>query len=173
MEENKKRPKYKKYPILDTVEFLKCHTDWEKFARDKHIPVFEDLINGDSIDSVCTKYGIKKNNIYDYSASLRYRYDNKITTCNKRSHTESETVTKLRKMLELVTEDELKEKVLLKGRELDYILKFKQGKTIAEVASEEHVVFSAVCIALFGNANRIGAAGRLYNYLKENGKEVE
>ena len=84
MEEKKKRPKYKKYPILDTVEFLKSHTDWETFARDKHIPVFKDLINGDSIDCVCVKYGIKKNNIYDYSASLRYRYDNKSYPLHRR-----------------------------------------------------------------------------------------
>ena len=75
----RKRIPYKKYPIEDTIEFCRNTPDWREYAREKHDKVFTDLVNGLSIKEVCEKYSIKKGNIYAYSASLRHRYDNKIT----------------------------------------------------------------------------------------------
>ena len=100
----RKRIPYKKYPIEDTIEFCRNTPDWREYAREKHDKVFTDLVNGLSIKEVCEKYSIKKGNIYDYSASLRHRYDNKITG-KKKVAEESERVVKIRKYFEAVNEE--------------------------------------------------------------------
>ena len=159
----RKRIPYKKYPIEDTIEFCRNTPDWREYAREKHDKVFTDLVNGLSIKEVCEKYSIKKGNIYDYSASLRHRYDNKITG-KKKVAEESERVVKIRKYFEAVNAEEMFE--ILSKKEYEYSILFKAGNNMRSIAEIKGVAYETVFSTIVGNGIRLGAANKVFRYIK-------
>ena len=165
MEKNmaKQRIAYKKYSIEDTVEFCKRTSDWKEYARPKHNAVFSDLLDGLTIQQVCEKYSITRGNIYDYSASLRHRYDNHITG-KKKLTGECEKITKVRKYFDAVNEEEMFD--ILSNKEYEYSLLFKSGNTIKDIAEKKNVAYETVFSTIIGNGMRLGAANKIFKYLK-------
>ena len=89
----------------------------------------------------------------------------KLRICiKKKLAEESEKVVRIRKYFEAVNEDEMFE--ILSKKEYEYSLLFKAGNTMRSIAEIKGVSYETIFSTIVGNGIRLGAANKVFRYLK-------